>query len=333
MNELLNPDKIREELEQILTDLYDLPKGTEISHLKYSENFTYLITNEDSGIKYVLRVNRPNYHEVEELKSELIWMDALKKDTDILMAEVILGKDGEMIQELQLSDKNNNYTCVLFSFLVGKDIRGMDLEPLRNYQKVIGSICAKLHSHVIGWEMNGTLPRFSWEEKDLLGETSHVGDWSISTDITSEEKKILEDAVAIISKRLGKYGKTKDNFGLIHSDLNINNILVEEEQVKVLDFDDCGYGWFLYDLATSVLEYDDILEPMIKAWIEGYENVRKLSQEDKNEIATFIILRKIVRIGWLHSHRDNDTIKRVTPKYYRRTAEMAEDYIKYMEGR
>lgn len=331
MEKLLEPDAIRKELPEQISALYNLPDNISISHLKYSENFTYLITGEN-GEKYVLRVNRPGYHTLEELNSELVWMHALHKDTDIEMAEVLPGKNGELIQILSLSDKKNLYTCGLFSFVEGRGIRDMEYTELLHYQKIIGSICAKLHNHVLRWEPAKTLPRFTWTEKDLLGKEARVGDWKDSDQLSDAQKEILQQAVDIGLKRLEVYGKSEDRYGLIHSDLNINNILVDGEHVKVLDFDDCGYGWFLYDMATSVLEYEETLEPMIQAWIEGYETIRTLSKEDKEEIETFVILRKIVRMGWLYSHRDNDTVKRVTPKYYQETARMSQDYIKRFGG-
>ena len=70
-------------------------------------------------------------------------------------------------------------------------------------------------------------------------------------DLTESQKEIFSQTVAIGCKRLGKYGKKPDRYGLIHSDLNINNILVDGDQVKILDFDDCGYGWLLFDFSTA----------------------------------------------------------------------------------
>ncbi|MBO5486313.1 MAG: phosphotransferase, partial [Eubacterium sp.] len=272
---MLEPDEIRNRLPELVSDVYHLPENIQISHLKYSENFTYLISSEEEHSKYVLRVNRPGYHSLEELNSEISWMYELKKDTDIHMAEVLPGKNGERIQKLDMQDPENPYyTCSLFSFVEGESIRDIEYTRLLQYQKVIGSICAKMHLHVLHSEKIRSLPRFSWAEKDLVGKDAIVGDWEISDQITEEQKIVLKQAVEIALKRLEKYGKSSDRYGLIHSDLNINNILVDGDVVNVLDFDDCGYGWFLYDLATSVLEYDDTLEEMIAAWVEGYEQIR-----------------------------------------------------------
>lgn len=198
--------------------------------------------------------------------------------------------------------------------------------------KQIGAITAKLHLHAMSWNADNSLPRFHWDIEDMFGDTSRWGDWSKNPVLTESQKEIFSQTVAIGCKRLEKYGKKPDRYGLIHSDLNINNILVDGDQVKILDFDDCGYGWFLFDLSTAVLEYDTNLSEMTRAWLDGYETVRPLSPEDLEEVDTFIVLRKIVRMGWIASHWDNDTVKRVTDRYYTETEKLARAYCETNGG-
>ena len=332
MGTLLEPDDIREQLQSQLLLHYDLPEDTKVYHLKYSENFTYRLESEMTGEKYVLRVNRPGYHDLTELESELSWIRAVKRDTDIRTADVLPGKDGKLIQQLALAGSTDKYVCSLFSFVEGIGIRGMSTEELIPYQKQIGAITAKLHLHAMSWNADNSLPRFHWDIEDMFGDTSRWGDWSKNPALTESQKEIFSQTVAIGCKRLEKYGKKPDRYGLIHSDLNINNILVDGDQVKILDFDDCGYGWFLFDLSTAVLEYDTNLSEMTRAWLDGYQTVRPLSAEDLQEVDTFIVLRKIVRMGWIASHWDNDTVKRVTDRYYTETEKLARAYCETNGG-
>ena len=147
--------------------------------------------------------------------------------------------------------------------------------------------------------------------------------------LTDSQKKWYGEAVKIAEKRLQKYGKTRERYGLIHGDLNINNILVDGETLYVLDFDDCGFGWFLYDLSTAVLEYfGETMERSLETLLKGYQKYRRLSKEDLEEMETFVVLRKIVRVGWIATHLDNDTVKKVDPDYYRKTEEMAVNYCR-----
>jgi Ser/Thr protein kinase RdoA (MazF antagonist) len=45
-------------------------------------------------------------------------------------------------------------------------------------------------------------------------------------------------------------------FGLIHADLHQENYLFHGKQVRAIDFDDCGYGPFVYDLAVTLSELE-----------------------------------------------------------------------------
>lgn len=312
-------EELKHMLQKELGRYYDLGDHYEISLLKYSENYNWLVKTERQ--KYVLRLCRPLYHSTEELMGELLWIQELEKSTDIRMPVVIKNRRGELLTQME------EYRCTMFSFLNGTTLRGIDGEELLGYLQEIGHITAKLHRQVQEWPGVKGIIRFTWNYEDLLGKDARVGDWRNHPRLTKAERTVYEKAEQIIGEKLEKYGKNPDNYGLIHSDFNINNVLVDQENVQVLDFDDCGFGWFLYDLSTSVLEYDEGIRDKIAAWIKGYETERKLSETDKSMIPTFIVMRKIVRIGWIASHMENDTVKKVTDRYYEQTYRMAKRYI------
>ena len=63
--------------------------------------------------------------------------------------------------------------------------------------------------------------------------------------------------------------------------------------VKVLDFDDCGFGWHLFDLATILLFFrgDGTYHDRIwSAVIEGYRSVRDLPDEQLPYMPLFYLL-------------------------------------------
>lgn len=323
-----------EKLKMELINSYDILNDCEVQLLKYSENLTCLIHETEKKAKYVLRIYRPGYHDKQEMLGELIWIRQLNLDTDLKMAAILPGKDGELIQNLSISEAGK--TCLhaaLFEYIPGENLRGISESELFYYMGKIGEITAKLHLHVSKWREAAEVKRFSWNLEDLTGASARWGDFSEMRTLTKWQKERYSSAITVIEDRLKCYGKSKDRYGLIHSDLNINNILVNDNGIYVLDFDDCGFGWFLYDLSTSVLEYfGEILENCIQFWLEGYQRYRALSKEDLEEIYTFLILRKIVRVGWIATHGDSDTVKKVEMDYYDKTAEMADYFVKKYMG-
>ena len=63
-----------------------------------------------------------------------------------------------------------------------------------------------------------------------------------------------------------------DRFGLVHADMRLANLLVDgDERASCLDFDDCGWGWYLYDLgaALSFVEDSPLVPELVDAWVRG----------------------------------------------------------------
>lgn len=179
----------------------------------------------------------------------------------------------------------------------------------------------------MGWPDSSKLRRFSWDLEELVGKDARWGSYTLMKKLPGDYMDSYKQAVSIIWRRLEAFGRGRDRYGLIHDDISINNTLVRENEIYLLDFDDCGFGWFLYDLPTIVLEdFGDAMEKGLEAVLRGYERIRPLSTEEKEELASFNLLKKIVRIGWIATRSDNDTVKRVKPDYFKKTAELARWY-------
>ncbi len=145
--------------------------------------------------------------------------------------------------------------------------------------------------------------------------------------LTSKDYHILEKCTENIKKELNHYGRGNDRYGLIHGDLHFYNVISHEGKHQIIDFDDCGYGFYMYDMGCALVTYSKNLEELEAAWIEGYEKVRKLSDEDKRLIPMFVLTRRITRLAWLASHADSDTAKTVEPEYLKVTIDMAREWL------
>ena len=83
-----------------------------------------------------------------------------------------------------------------------------------------------------------------------------------------------------------------------------SNLLEDGDHIRVIDFDDCGFGWFMYDFATTVSFFEEHPRvPEFKAaWLEGYREVAPLAAEDEAELDTFVMLRRLLLVTWIGSH-------------------------------
>lgn len=313
--------------EEFLPALYDFGNDFSVKLLKYSENITFLLTDEKSGRKSVLRVNRPDYHNEEELRSEILWMNEISRDTTLILPKVYKGKNGDFLQKFISEKSRIEYLCCMFSFLEGKLVGELHGDELIEQIKNMGTFLAILHNQSYNRDKSVVLKRFSWDLEDLLGKDARWGDWHSYKELNSDKVMLFEKAVTIIRRRIEAFGRGNDKYGLIHADLHRSNIIVKDEKAQIFDFDDCGYGWYLYDLGCSLVEYSDGIENLIEVITAGYETIRTLSKQEKDEIDTFILLRRIVRMAWLSGHSDSDTAKNIGGDYFMKTCQMAEKYI------
>ena len=120
----------------------------------------------------------------------------------------------------------------------------------------------------------------------------------------AEERRQLGRLDAAIAARLEAYGQGDDRFGLVHADIRLANLLVDGGHVRVIDFDDCGFAWFMYDFATTVSFMEDHprVPELRDAWLDGYRSVAPLDAADEAELDTFVMLRRLLLVAWIGSH-------------------------------
>ena len=79
------------------------------------------------------------------------------------------------------------------------------------------------------------------------------------------------------------------------------------------------FSWFLYDIgaAFSFIENHPEKSEMIDSWLTGYQKIRKLTPDDILMIPCFIMLRKMVLLGWISSHGATLLASQQSGKFYR----------------
>ncbi len=308
--------------------LWPVSPESQIELINVSENATFLITAPD-GDKTVLRLHRPGYHDMATIASELVWMQALNTNGMIATPAVINGRDGQPIQSITIPDEPQHH-MVMFAYVEGKEPdQNQPLDRLFHY---LGGLSARLHRHVQGWSLPDGFTRPHWDIDGIFGSIKRWGNWRDAPHLTPAMMTTLEQAEAKVSQRLAEYGKSPTRYGLIHADMRLANLLVEDSdqgQVHVIDFDDSGFGWFMYDFAAGISFIEDSPQiPTLKAaWLEGYQQQHPLNAEDIAIIDTMVMLRRMLLLAWVGSHRDADIVADLIRDFGRVSAELAEIYL------
>ena len=316
------------ELAIAATEYYDLPAGLAVTMINLSENATYRIEAAD-GRRWALRIHRDGYHSRTAIASELSWLMDLRQTGVVVTPAPVKGKNGELIQQAAHPLLPRPRHFVLFAWETGTEPGiGHDLrEPF----EVLGEVTARMHLHARHWKRPPWFTRLTWDFETSLGDTiPHWGRWRDGMGVDPAKEKLFGRAVTLIGERLGRYGKNADKFGLIHCDLRLANLLIDGKAVKVIDFDDCGFGWYMYDAATPVsfYEHEPQVPELIESWKTGYRRVIDLSPADEAEIPTFVMLRRLLLVAWIGSHAETDLARSMGLPYTEGTVKLCEDYLR-----
>lgn len=300
--------------------LWNETAGGRAALINLSENHTFRIDG-PGGTRHILRLHRPGYQSREAIESELAWVSALR-ETALPVPRPLAGRDGNVVQQL-----GPDQFAVLFAFEQGQEpVPGENLVWLF---RIVGCFAAAAHKHVEGWIRPPAFVRPAWTAASILDADGLWGDWRIAPHVGGETLRTLELLDAELRARLGAYGTGTDRFGLIHADMRLANLLVDGEAVSLIDFDDCGFGWFVYDLAASLsfLETSPDVPALRRSWIEGYTAIRPLSEEDLGMIDAMSLLRRMALLAWIGSHGETLLAAEHREHFARDTARLAEVWL------
>lgn len=295
--------------------------------INLSENATYRIDGADGRPRYALRLHREGYHARTGIASELAWLTALRRDGVALTPVPVAGADGELIQEVEDPDLGRSRHVVLFGWEDGRE--PSPNEDLAAKFEILGETSARMHRHVRTWRQPAGFERHVWDFETSLGAKPHWGSWRDGIGVDAAALPLFARTVGVIGSRLERFGKGPERFGLIHADMRLANLLIDGDRVKVLDFDDCGFSWHLYDAAAAVsfFEHEPQVPDLLAAWVRGYRRVSALPAADEAEIPTFVMLRRLLLVAWIGSHADTDLARSMGEAYTAGTAALCERYL------
>jgi Ser/Thr protein kinase RdoA (MazF antagonist) len=303
-----------------------------LAPIKVRENAVFRIDLAGGG-RAVLRVHRSGYHSDAELDSEFVWMRALEA-AGIPVPRVIrsrYGRDFEVIATPAINARQIDVFEWIDGCQLGSVESGVSGEgaAIADQYRMIGAIAARMHNHTADWQRPAGFRRHAWDVAGLVGEQPLWGRfWELAA-LTPGQRRLLLRARAKIAGALSAYGMKPDRYGLIHADLVPENLLVDGPRVQVIDFDDAGFGWHLFELATSLyfITGDSIYPTAREALIHGYRSERRMPDEALEWLPLFLAVRGTTYLGWVHTRPGSDTARELTPFLVERACAVAEEYF------
>ncbi|WP_191971262.1 phosphotransferase enzyme family protein [Micromonospora aurantiaca (nom. illeg.)] len=306
---------------------YGFDHNTELSLISTSENAIFQVKPSGGQAAAILRVHRRRYHTEASIRSELSWMQALRFDAGLSVPKVVPATDGSLVVTVVEPERMERWLVVLFEYMPGTHPRPDQVSGLA---EAIGAITATLHLHASRWPRESWFERPVWNCDEILGRSARFGSWQRNNVITHTQFTTLEKLDIYIRNSLDEYGKGSNRYGLIHADIRLENLLIDGKDIHIIDFDDCGDGWYMYDpsafLALSGPAAQE--ERLISAWLSGYTQVRRLSSMDEENIALFTLLRRLLLIGWAATHTSATLSDSLQESFVEDTCLAAQKYLR-----
>jgi Ser/Thr protein kinase RdoA (MazF antagonist) len=314
-------------LAQACLSHYELSPRSTATLINYTENSTYRVDDPASGNRFIFRIYRVGYHDLQAIESELAWMSALRRDAGVQTPEIVPARDGSSVLLLGDAALPEPRFGAMFTFLEGAE---PPEDHLSDSFGRLGEVAARMHLHSRTWSRPAGFKRPTWNFESMLGGPRPIwGRWQDGIGLDLDREKALGRLVDTVARRLERFGSEREQFGLVHADLRLANLLIEGDRTKVIDFDDCGFGWYMYDLSTALTfieERADVPE-LVDAWVRSYRRLAPLTRDAEDEIPTFMMLRRVMVMAWIASHSDTDLARSEGTEYTLGTCRLASRYL------
>jgi Ser/Thr protein kinase RdoA (MazF antagonist) len=306
---------------------WDVSPDARLSLLNVSENATFAVSDTLRRCEMIVRVHRIGYSSLPEILSELQWMLALRRDAVVETALPLAGSDGEWVQRLPSPTGRVARYAVAFERLPGAE-PDANRDVTQWFEK-LGALTARMHEHARRWTLPEGFCRKRWDVDDMVGPRAHWGPWQAAMGLTEKGARCIERALVMIRRRLDRFGRSAQQFGLVHADLRLANLLVDGAHLRIIDFDDCGFSWFLYDFAAAIsfIEHEPFIPDLLHSWLEGYRTVASVSAHEEAEMPTWVVLRRILLTAWLASRGELAFAQGLGAAYTAGTVQLAQDFL------
>lgn len=309
---------VYDDIAKFALDRYGLAQGQRW-FLGHSGSVTFRI--ETQAEKFLLRIHQAisSFHDdiwqnPQVIESELLWLAALRHDTKLVVPKPIENLQNRWITQVAGDENTEAFYCSLLHWIDGEIIQS-DRTPQQAYQ--LGVLMAQLHQHSQRWQIPQNFIRPAYDRNRFDAALAKLYPAILQGLISSENYNVLESAIRQIQEMMATLEQNREVWGLIHADLHDGNYLLHGDELRPIDFARCGFGYYLYDVA-STLQY---LPPGVRAsFFEGYQTTQKLSENYIQIVEGFFIMAMIDVLSFHVSNPQeqqgvSDTVKDITKEH------------------
>ena len=272
----------------------------------FVENIVFRV-DPDDGQALVLRLHRPGYHSLEELISERQWTRALN-NCGISAPVPVRALDGNDYVLVKAGLSGEARYAGMSQWVDGEILNDViaNGNDFAGHFRRLGEVAARIHNQASGWEPPSGFTRHSLDADGFMALSPFWGPFWASPDLNTSERARFKHLRGTIHDLLERLETGPHTYSLIHADLHPRNLVVDGGRLHVIDFDDAGFGWHMYELAVGLFSYQGHprFPEMVGAVLEGYREIRPLDAESAALLPLFLLVRALALVGWLADRQE-----------------------------
>jgi Ser/Thr protein kinase RdoA (MazF antagonist) len=240
-----------------------------------------------------LRLHRMGYQSDAAIWSELWWCAALAAE-GVAVPAALPSQNGDLLVTLSNGRKASVIEWVKGEALgLAGEPFDMPLPVVLDRHRALGRLVADFHAATARLTLPEAFSRPRWDIPGLVGDTPFWGRFWEHPEATPDQRATLIRARGFLRDRLESHALTAQIVP-IHADVLRENVLVNDQSLSLIDFDDSGWGFALYDLGTVLSQnlYEPAYEAIRDALMDGYGTT------NREMVEVFTLARTCASVGW-----------------------------------
>ncbi|QPC84902.1 phosphotransferase [Phototrophicus methaneseepsis] len=271
-----------------------------VTWLAHTHNAVFLVENEAKNAVLYLYEHGVDF---DMLLSEWEWLRAISMGTHLTVSQYL--------KLIQVRDEQTQQLIqgAIRQYLAGEPVAPANLTPAQ--MSLIGDFLAELHDFSARYTPIPNFVRPHLDYEGLFGPDGiyHPGE-GVAV-FTAQQNAVMQAVTEHVRTAMTELGKSRSEYGLIHGDLLSKNILFHEGNLRAIDFEYSGWGYYLYDLTPLLwqLKAQANYSTLAEALWNSYTSKRPLSARHKALLETFIAARQVASMRWLASNMTLPTVR------------------------
>lgn len=314
-----------------LLSLYSISEP-EIQFIRHNENITFKIIDQKNNKHYLLRIHKPSteglfglQHTLEGIKSEIKILQELKRKNLLHSQIPIVNNRGEYITEYKLDNFNHRCYATVLEWIEGSTLT-LKEDNIKEIAFALGQNLALFHECLKEFKPSKDFirPIYDIDRIDFaIEELKYCVEINL---FSMEHYDIIKKVLILVKNQINELNSRENTFGIIHADMQLGNIVVNNDNPCIIDLGFCGFGYYVFDLGSAATIFPSNLR---QTFLRGYASQCSFSFDDLKYVEGQIFMDTF--ISYVMFMRDNQRNSWIKASALKKCDSICKDFLEGKE--